>query len=370
MKRRIIALILAVMMLAALAGCGGGSTTSTEPSTEPSTAASTEPTEAASAEPSTEPSEVPSEEPSEEPAEEVPAEIKVAAMKGPTAIGLLGLMDKSDNTPDELTDSYTFTLADAPDEVTGDIIQGNFDAAVVPTNLAATLYNRTEGKVKIVANVTLGTLYLVTTRDDIASVSDLEGLTVWSTGQNSTPEYAIAYILEKNGVTADVQFAAEPSEIAGLFAAGTADTAVLPQPFVSSLLMQNENIHVALDLTKEWSAVSENGSGLVMSAVIVQQAFIDEHPDALARFMSEYQASVEWVTDASNLDAAAQLTESYGIVGKAAMAKAAIPQCNIVFESGESMKALSAGFIEVLYNANPQSVGGTLPGDDLYYIAQ
>ena len=370
MKNRILALLLAAVMIFALASCG----TTTNPSTEPSDTQSIEPSTENSAEPSDEPSEEPSTEPSEDPAATA-TEINVAAMKGPTAIGLLDLMERAkiedQSTLDfALVDTYNFTLADAPDEVTGDIIQGNFDVAVVPTNLAATLFNKTEGKVVIVANVTLGTLYLVTTRDDINSVEDLAGLTIWSTGQNSTPEYAINYILDANGVEADVQFAAEPSEIAALFAAGTADTAVLPQPFVSSLLMQNENVHVALNLTEEWSNVSENGSGLVMSAVLVQKAFIEEHPEAFERFMSAYESSVAWVTDAANLDAAAQLTEDYGIVGKAAMAKAAIPQCNIVFKSGESMKALSSGFIEVLFNANPQSVGGTLPGDDLYYVGK
>lgn len=358
MKNRIFALLLAAVMVFVLVGC----TTSETPSTAPSTAPSTE----ASVEPSTEPSEEPSVEPSEEPVE--PATIRVAALKGPTALGLLELMQRSDNS--ETTDNYEFTLAGAPTEVTGDIIQGNFDVAVVPTNLVATLYNKTEGKVKLVANVTLGTLYLVTTRDDISTVADLADKTVWSTGQGSTPEYAINYILGAAGIadSVTVNYAEEASAVAGLFASGECDTAVLPQPFVASLLKQNENVHVALDLTEEWQSVSSNGSGLVMSGVLVQQSFIDEHPDALARMMDDYKQSVEWVTDEANLDAAAELAVGYEIVGAAPIAKAALPECNIVFESGESMKSLSGGFLQVLFESNPQSVGGTLPGDDFYYV--
>lgn len=358
MKNRIFALLLAAVMVFVLVGC----TTSETPSTAPSTAPSTE----ASVEPSTEPSEEPSVEPSEEPVE--PATIRVAALKGPTALGLLKLMQRSDNS--ETVDNYEFTLAGAPTEVTGDIIQGNFDVAVVPTNLVATLYNKTEGKVKLVANVTLGTLYLVTTRDDISTVADLADKTVWSTGQGSTPEYAINYILDAAGIadSVTVSYAEEASAVAGLFASGECDTAVLPQPFVASLLKQNENVHVALDLTEEWQSVSSNGSGLVMSGVLVQQSFIDEHPDALARMMDDYKQSVEWVTDEANLDAAAELAVGYEIVGAAPIAKAALPECNIVFESGESMKSLSGGFLQVLFESNPQSVGGTLPGDDFYYV--
>ncbi len=355
MKNRIFALLLAAVMALGLVGCRSTADPTTAPSTEPSTAASVEP--------STEPSVEPSEDPV------VPANIRIAAMKGPTALGLLELMQRSDNA--ETTDSYEFTLAGAPTEVTGDIIQGNFDVAVVPTNLVATLYNKTEGKVKLVANVTLGTLYLVTTRDDISSVADLADRTVWSTGQGSTPEYAINYILGAAGISdsVTVNYAEEASEVAGLFASGECDTAVLPQPFVASLLKQNENVHVALDLTEEWQAVSSNGSGLVMSGVLVQQAFIDEHPDAFKRMMADYEQSVRWVTDEANIDGAAGLAVSYGIVGAAPIAKAALPECNIVFESGESMKMLSSGFIQVLFESNPQSVGGQLPGDDFYYIA-
>lgn len=342
-------------MVFGLVGC-----TSTE---DPTTAPSTEPSTAASVAPSSEPSAEPSEEPVE------PATIRIAAMKGPTALGLLELMQRADNA--ETTDNYEFTLAGAPTEVTGDIIQGNFDVAVVPTNLVATLYNKTEGKVKLVANVTLGTLYLVTTRDDISSVADLADRTVWSTGQGSTPEYAINYILNAAGISdsVTVNYAEEASEVAGLFASGKCDTAVLPQPFVASLLKQNESVHVALDLTEEWQAVSSNGSGLVMSGVLVQQAFIDEHPDAFTRMMADYEQSVKWVTDEANLDGAAALAVDYGIVGAAPIAKAALPECNIVFESGKSMKTLSSGFIQVLFESNPQSVGGKLPGDDFYYIA-
>lgn len=355
MKNRIFALLLAAVMVFGLFGCATSDSPSTAPSTEPSTA------------PSVEPSTEPSAEPSEEPV--VPSNIRIAAMKGPTALGLLELMQRSDNA--ETTDNYEFTLAGAPTEVTGDIIQGNFDVAVVPTNLVATLYNKTEGKVRLVANVTLGTLYLVTTRDDISSVADLADKTVWSTGQGSTPEYAINYILNAVGISdsVTVNYAEEASAVAGLFASGECDTAVLPQPFVASLLKQNENVHVALDLTEEWQAVSSNGSGLVMSGVLVQQAFIDEHPDALTRMMADYEQSVKWVTDEANLDGAAELAVDYGIVGAAPIAKAALPECNIVFESGESMKTLSSGFIQVLFESNPQSVGGKLPGDDFYYVA-
>ena len=369
MTKRLIAIILAAMTIYALAACTPSTppaVSPTTPSTEPSVG--TEPSVEATVEPSTEPSVEATVEPTPDPNAN-PTEIRFVAMSGPTGIGVLELMQAAERG--DTVDSYDFSIANAPTEVTGDIAQGNIDVAVVPTNLAATLYNKTGGKVKIAANVTLGTLYLVTTRDDIDSIDDLAGKTIYMPGQNSTPEYATKYILDAAGVTdAVINFVGEASEVAAHFATGECEIAVVPQPFVTSLLMQNENVKVALDMTEEWANVSENGSGLVMSAVLVQQAFIDEHPEAYARMMAEYAESVEWVTDPANIDAAADLTVSYGIVGKAPIAKKAIPECNIVFETGESMKTLSSGFIEVLYNADPASVGGALPGDDLYYVGE
>ncbi len=369
MIKRILGVFLAMMLVFGLAAC---TTTDDQPTTTP---ASTEPSQTVSTEPSVEPSVEPTEEPSVEPTESQPVEdeivdpteIRFVAMSGPTGIGALELMRAAN--AGETADSYNFTIANAPTEVTGDIISGNIDVAVVPTNLAATLYNKTEGAVKIVANVTLGTLYLVTTREDIDSIDDLAGETIYMPGQNSTPEYATKYILDAAGVTdATINFVSEASEVAAYFATGECEIAVVPQPFVTSLLMQNENVRVALDMTEEWANVSENGSGLVMSAVLVQSAFIEEHPEAFERMMSEYADSVAWMTDPANIEAAAELTVESGIVPKAPVAQKAIPECNIVWETGESMKELSSGFIEVLFNADPSSVGGKLPDDGLYHI--
>ena len=222
--------------------------------------------------------------------------------------------------------------------------------------------------------VTKGTLYVVTTRDDVNSIADLAGKTVVSTGQGSTPEYAIDYILSENGLSVGedvtVEYVSETAELASRLAAGTADIAVMPEPFVTSVLMQNENAHVALDLTAEWDAVSPEGSGLVMSAVLVQQKLIDEHPEAIAAFLEEYEASIAFVNDSETLPQAAELVAEQGIIAKAEIAEKAIPGCNIVFLTGDEMVSACDGFLSVLYEANPQSVGGTLPDENLYYIAQ
>jgi len=301
----------------------------------------------------------------------IPAEkidIKIAALKGPTAIGMVKLMDSA--AKEETLNNYSFTLAGAPDEIVGKIIQGDFDIAAVPTNLSATLFNKTGGKVKLAALNTMGVLYIVENGDTIHSMADLKGKTIYATGKGSTPEFALNYLLEKNGLTSDtaVEYKAEHTELASMLAAGQADIALLPQPFVTSVLMQNEKVRVALDLTKEWETATDAASGLTMGCIVIQQKFIDEHPEAVASFLEEYKVSTAFVTDPANIDAAADLVVAQGIIAKAPIAKKAIPECNIVFKSGEEMKTIASGFLQVLFDATPQSVGGKLPDENFYYL--
>lgn len=297
-------------------------------------------------------------------------DVRIAALKGPTAMGMLKMLHDSDegNAPD----NYEFTLAGSADEILGSIIQGEFDIAALPTNVAATLYNKTEGAVQLAALNTLGVLYVVEIGDSINSISDLAGKTIYSLGKGSTPEYALNYLLTKNGLNPEtdvtVEYKSEAAEVATLMASGEASIALLPQPFVTSLMTQNENVRVALNVTEEWNKVGE-GSTLTMGCIVVQKKFAEEHPEALERFMEAYEASVEFTNGADTLETAAQYAEDYDILKKAVAVKA-IPECNIVFKAGDEMKTIAGGFLQVMYDADPSSVGGTLPDDAFYYNAK
>ncbi|MFT5875123.1 MAG: NitT/TauT family transport system substrate-binding protein [Clostridium sp.] len=291
----------------------------------------------------------------------------VVALKGPTGMGMVKLME--DDELGKTTNDYTFNLSGAPDEVVGMITTGQVDIAAVPTNLAATLYKKTEGKVKIIANNTLGVLYIVTNGVEITKASDLRGKKIYATGQGTTPEYVLNYVLEQNGLIVgkdvEVEYRAEHSEVATLMAAGEIEIALLPQPFVTSVLMQNKNVKIALDMTKEWENVSgKNPSALVMGSIIVRTEFLEKNKDVVDSFLKEYAASTKYVNN--NVDESAVLIEKFDIM-KAAPAKIAIPKSSITYIDGSEMKSMTSGFLEVLFKANPKSVGGELPDEDFYY---
>jgi len=294
------------------------------------------------------------------------ATIKVAALKGPTGLGMLKLM--SDNDAKTSSQNYEFTIESAPDQIISKVVKGEFDVAAVPTNLAATLYNKTEGKVQLAAVNTLGVLSILTNGENISSLKDLKGKTIYSSGKGSTPEYALNYILKQNGLEVGkdvkVEYKAEHAELASQLIAGNIKIAVLPEPFVTQVMTKNKDIKKALDLTDEWNKAAENKSVLTMGGLIVRKEFAENNKDAFNSFLDEYKKSAEYTN--SNIGSAAKLSEKYGIMPEV-VAKKAIPNCNIVFMDGEEMKEKIPEFLNILYTANNKSVGGKLPGDDFYY---
>ena len=294
----------------------------------------------------------------------IPETMRIAALKGPTAMGLVKLMDDSTNTYGV---NYDFEIFAAPDELTPLIIKGDVDVACIPANLASVLYNKTEGAVETLAVNTLGVLYIVENGGEtVNSVDDLKGKTIYASGQGSTPEYALNYILTQSGIADDVniEWKTEHAECVTALTENAGSVALLPQPFVTTAMTKNEGIRVALDLTEEWDKLGTDSS-LLTGVVIGRKEFIEAYPEVLADFMDNYAASVEYVN--SDVDGAAALVGSFDIVPEA-VAKKALPACNIVFISGEEMKSKLSGYLKVLFDSAPQSVGGNLPADDFYYI--
>ena len=318
----------------------------------------------------------------EEPVQEAPTTLRVGALKGPTAMGRVELMKASDlvsageevpqaydNLPDAV-DTYTFTLAAAATELAPQLVKGDLDIACVPANLAATLYQQTEGEVVTLGINTLGVLYIVENGNAVQSLADLEGKTMVASGKDSTPEYALRYLLEENGVDPDtgvvIDWKNEHSECVSALASGAATIALLPQPFVTVAESKMPELRTALDLTEQWDAL-DNGSALITGVVVARRDVVEAHPQAVERFLEQYAASVDWV-NANTADAAALIGE-YGIVD-AAVAEKALPACNIVCITGSEMKEKLSGYLQVLCDASADSVGGAMPGDDFYYGAE
>lgn len=286
-------------------------------------------------------------------------EIRIAALKGPTGMGMVKLADKQ-NYP-----NYTVSIEASPDALNPRIISGEVDVAAVPVNLASVLYNKLDGDISVLAVSTLGVLYVVEAGSEVNSVADLAGKTVYATGQGATPEYILNYLLDKNGVagSVEVNYVGEHAALATMLADGSAEIGMLPEPNVTSTLAGNDNLRIALNLTEEWNKVCS--TELVQGVVIARKSFVNEHPEAIEQFLREYEKSSAFVNE--NIDEAAKLIVDAGILGNVEIAKKAIPNCNISFSKGEAMHKAVEGMLAVLFEANPKSIGGKLPDKDFYY---
>ncbi|MCI8589741.1 MAG: ABC transporter substrate-binding protein [Clostridiales bacterium] len=335
--KKIISLLLLAALVITLAACGGkpeGEDTTPTPSASEPTAAK--------------------------------IDIKAAVLSGPTGMGAAKLMDMAANG--ETANNYQFTVAASPDEITASLVNGEFQIACVPTNLAAVLYQKTAGKIQTAAVNTLGVLYMLTSGVEINEVSDLEGKTIYATNQGSTPEYILNYVLTKNGLTpgenVTVEFADADTVSAGLVS-GDIEIAMLPEPKVSAVLINGkEKVRVALDMTKEWEKIDEK-STVMQGCIVVNKEFAAENHAAVDAFLNEYKESVDFIEN--NLETAAALCETYAILPKAAIAAKAYPNCHIVYQDGAQMKEQLSAFLQVLYEANAASVGGKMPDDGFWY---
>lgn len=292
--------------------------------------------------------------------------IRVGGLKGPTSIGLLKL--KEDAAAGTTKEKYDFVMATAADEITTALVKGELDIALIPANVSSVLYNKTEGKITVIDINTLGVLYMVSGDTSIETIADLEGKTVYLTGKGTTPDYVLSYLLQSYGIMdgVELEYKSEATEVAAVLAEDEMAVGLLPQPFVTVACAQNDKLSVVLDTTKLWDELNGGVSKLVTGVTIVRNDFLNEHKTAVDAFLEDHKASVKAVED--SLEEVAKLAVTEEIIPKEPIALKAIPKCNIVYIDGVDMKNALSGYLQVLYELDPQSVGGKLPGDDFYLV--
>lgn len=293
-------------------------------------------------------------------------EVRIGVLKGPTGIGASYLL--SENKEGKTINKYTETILAEATDMIGQLAAGQLDIAAIPTNAAVSLYNKTNGGVRIIALNTAGVLYILENGNAVSQVSDLKGKTLYAVGQGSNPEYVLRFILSKNGIDpdkdVDIQFL-DSAELTTRMATGEIGLCMLPVPAVTTVLTKNPSVRIALDLTEEWDKLNV-GSKLTMGCVVVRTEFLKENKAAVLTFLREYQKSIEYVK--ANPAEAGQMCADFGIVPAAAIATKAIPDSNLIFVSGDEIRPYIEGYFQVLYDANPKSIGGAMPKDDFYTL--
>lgn len=355
LKKQLSLLLCGALMVSALAGCGGGTSSSSSSSDTSGTQSSSSSGDTSTSEAFTLPN--------------------VMVLSGPTGVGAAKLMsdveyanENGGQTPDG-TPSYIDTITVEADNqaVSSALINGDADIAAVATNVAATLVNKNPESIQVLAVNTLGVLYILEKGDTVTSMADLAGKTVYATGEGANPEYVLNYLLTENGVdpsTVDIQWMTA-QEVTAQMVSSEDGICMLPVPAATALMIQDSGVRQALSLTDEWSAVSDGE--LAMGCIVARTDYIEENPQGVEAFLTAYQDSIEYMSDPDHAADAAELVAQYGITPNAAIAQAAIPQCNLVYLTGDEMKSVLETYYQVLFAADPASIGGALPYDSFYY---
>lgn len=296
------------------------------------------------------------------------AHLNIASLKGPTSVGLVPLMVAE---ADETTASglYSFDVEGTADAIVPKIVQGQVDIALIPANLAAILYQKTQGGITVIDVNTLGVLSAVS-QAEVGGVADLAGKTVYMTGKGTVPQYTLDALLAANELTESdlkVEFKSEPAEVVAAISKNKKAIGILPQPYATAAVLKNRDLSVKFSLTDEWdAAMGEDAGKLVTGVTVVRNEVLEQYPQAVKVFLADHLDSVNGVT--ADPEGAAPAVVAAGIVENEALAAAAIPDCNIVCLTGEEMKNILSGYLSVLEKIAPEAIGGQLPADDFYYV--
>ena len=346
MKKALSLLLAAAMTLSLLAGCGSKTNDSSSQPVDNTSASASQ---------------------SQQPVDKT--DVNFMALSGPTGVGAAYLMKyySAETSPADCPVALNSTVAADNKEVTDALVNGTADIAAVATNVAANLAAKTDGGIQVLAVNTLGVLYILEKGDSVQSMADLAGKTVYATGQGANPEYVLNYLLTQNGVDpsqVDIQWMTA-QEVTAQMASSDSAICMLPVPAATALMMKDQSVRQALSLSDEWDKLGQGS--LAMGCVVGRTQFIEEHPETVDAFLDLYGDSITFMSDEHGVAGAAALVGELGITANEQIAQKAIPQCNLTFLTGADMKATLEEYYQVLFQADPASIGGSMPYDAFYY---
>lgn len=297
-------------------------------------------------------------------------EVNVGMIMGPPSMGMGWMIHE--NEEGNTYNDYNFEVGGVDyTALASKLNTGDYDIIHCPSNVGAILYNNKDLKeeVEVIDISNLGLLYILTTDDSIKSMDDLKGRTVYSIGEGGPPEYTFGYLLDQEGLSDDVNFSfrSTPFEVLNLLQDEENSIALLPQPFVEVAKLLVPDLKVPIDITEEWDNLKlESGAESVTTITIVRKKFLEEHEQAVVEYLNLLKKSVAY--SLSHVDEAAEWTDTYETFLNPEVAADAIPYVNMCAITGQEMKEKLEGFLKIMYDYNPDAVGGSMPDDDFYYI--
>ncbi|MGE5381775.1 MAG: ABC transporter substrate-binding protein [Methylocystaceae bacterium] len=289
---------------------------------------------------------------------------KVATLRGPSAVSIIPMIDAKTSLSEKVKAEYQ--LYNSPDILAPDLIKGQVDAALLPPNLAAKLYNK-GADYQLVGVTCWGVMYLASNNPELTSIKQLKGQQLFITDKGATPDLVLKYLLAKNNMSANdvkLDYSLGQTELAQNMAAGRVNAGLLVEPWLTVVTSGNPKVNTIIDIQKEWQAATDN-QPLPQTCLVVKKSLIAEHPEVVASLVKEINQAIEWVN--AHPQEAGALVERNNIGMKAAVIAKAIPRLNLRFENAAASRPAIQSFFKIINQADPTSTGGRLPDDGFYY---
>lgn len=292
--------------------------------------------------------------------------IRIGVLRGPNGMGMSYLMEE--NSLDAYETSYQISFLASADKLATRFTRGDLEFATLPTTVAANLYKETNGEIQLLGVNMLGGFYLVENGTSIQTISDLKNLELSSSSRPATAQYVLEHLLEANAIEENeqpkVNYVVDNLKLSSAIVSGEIDIAMLPEPFLSTLLQRNKGLRVALDLSEEWQDVYGD-SILPMGCLVVNKEFALKNPESIARFIQHYKTSVEYVN--KNQKEAGLLIEKHKLLNNARQATNSIDRSQITWIDASEVQEDVLKYLEIFLESDKNIIGGEVPDEEFFY---
>lgn len=293
------------------------------------------------------------------------ASFTVASISGPAALGFVKAMEPSIDPQVRLGDTVQYSFKEDEEAIYAQLLEGKTDMAVVPTEIAAKLYREGAGY-QLAAVNTGGYLYLLSADESISAVSDLRGKTVTIVGEKSAADVVIRELLMQAGIDPDndltLTYTASAETVMENVADG--DILVLSEPWVTDLLDENSDFSIALDIQEEWMGINEDEMPLPLTCLIVKKEIPIDRAEEWDLFVADYQDSIDWVNN--NPAETAELLDDHEVGITKGQAEGVISRSNLEYLDAANTKSAVEKYLNLFLEANPDSIGGSMPDTEFY----
>lgn len=265
-------------------------------------------------------------------------------------------------------DACVITFSNSVDEITSLIKSGKADIAALPLNTAAQLYNKTNGGIKIMSITALNSLYLVEKGDIIKKLSDFKGKTVVTSGKGTVFDYYLLYVLKESGIDPETDITIRYLDtyddvVADAKGENSSGLCVVPCNYACEILYAEKGY----DTVESFTNILKLKTEMVFAAecLAVRTEYLEAHPDLVEEFLDFADMSATFIT--SSARAGLYLIDAK-LFADEEKALANVFNCNPVCIQGDELVTLASENLKFLYELDPDSVGGALPDENIYYV--